>query len=71
MDGRLEIPDTLYRSIFEDEVTFGITELGLWVNDARNRAANIVQNCYVSRTTALQCDTQKDYDDEREGDWTR
>lgn len=72
MDGRTEIPDLLYRSIYEDEVKFGI-DRGLWVDDARRRAAEIMCHTYVARSTAIQCDEDWDAEhrDLAEDWWSR
>lgn len=66
----MEIPDELYKSIYDHQVMI-LIDRGLDLKGARQMAREIMDNCFISRTTSIQCDTQKDYDEMRQGDWTR
>lgn len=67
---RTEIDDITYDTIRTQEVARYINS-GLDLQMARQMADEIMQSVYVRRTTQIQCDYQKDLDDERQGDWTR
>lgn len=66
----MEIPDELYETIFHMEVAQQINK-GLDLKAAREMANQIMGHCFMPRSAQIQCDTQKDYDDMRQGDWTR
>lgn len=61
MDRRTEIPDQLYAVIYEKQVKIGI-DSGLWVDDARRAAAEMMRNTYVARSSVIQCEFQADRD---------
>lgn len=55
----MEIPDSLYRQLFEEQVASCVRK-GLWLDDARRRAAEIMDGAFVARSSALQTDFEKD-----------
>ena len=65
-----EIDDVTYDLIRTQEVARYINS-GLDLESARHMADEIMSAVYIRRTTAIQCDVQKDFDDQRQGDWTR
>ncbi len=68
--GYLEIPDSLYLSIYQNQVA-RLIDKGLDLRAARQMSREIMDHCFIARTASVQCDYQKDFDDERDGDWTR
>lgn len=70
MKNLTEIDDMTWVAIYQQQVAQYINN-GIWLDEAQQLARELMDSVYVARSTALQCDTQKDYDDQREGDWTR
>lgn len=70
MKNRTEIDDMTWVAIYQQQVAQYINN-GIWLDEAQQLARELMDSVYIPRSTAIQCDTQKDYDDQRQGDWTR
>lgn len=64
----MEIPDTLYRVIRDQEVA-RFLGMGFGLGAARERATEVMTRCFVARSTALTTECQADKDHERIGEW--